>query len=456
MTRFLALALVVATAVPAVAQSSSSAVVTPAHREAVARIIGTALVDDTGWERLSWLTDRIGHRLSGSPQLERAIAWAVEEMKKDGLDNVRAEKVMVPHWVRGKESVELLEPLERELTMLGLGNSVGTPPEGITADVVVVSSFDELTRLGDAARGKIVCYNVPFTSYGATVAYRSRGASEAAKLGAVAALVRSVGPASLDTPHTGALRYEDGVAKIPAAALTIEGAETLARMQARGDRIRLRLKMEAKMLPDAESANVVAELRGSERPEEIVLISGHYDSWDVGQGAHDDGGACVAAWEAVRILKQLGIRPKRTIRVVLYTNEENGLAGGNAYRDQHRAELPNHVLAVEADSGVFRPLGFGFTGNEAARATLKEIATLLAPIGADRIGDQGGGADIGPIMREGVPGAGLSVAGDRYFDYHHTPADTLDKIDPKDFRLCVATMAVMAYMVADLPHKLGQ
>jgi carboxypeptidase Q len=362
----------------------------------------------------------------------------------------------VPHWVRGNESVELLEPLERELTMLGLGNSVGTPPEGITADVVVVSSFDDLTRLGDAVRGKIVCYNVPFTNYGATVAYRSRGASEAAKLGAVAALVRSVGPTSLDTPHTGALRYEDGVAKIPAAALTIEGAETLARMQARGDRIRLRLKMEAKMLPDAESANVVAELRGSERPEEIVLISGHYDSWDVGQGAHDDGGACVAAWEAVRILKQLNIRPKRTIRVVLYTNEENGLAGGNAYRDQHRAELPNHVLAVEADSGVFRPLGFGFTGNEAARATLKEIATLLAPIGADRIGDQGGGADIGPIMREGVPGAGLSVAGDRYFDYHHTPADTLDKIDPKDFRLCVATMAVMAYLVADLPHKLGQ
>jgi carboxypeptidase Q len=218
----------------------------------------------------------------------------------------------------------------------------------------------------------------------------------------------------------------------------------------------MRLKMEAKMLPDAESANVVAELRGSEKPEEIVLVSGHFDSWDVGQGAHDDGGACMAAWHAVRVLKELGLRPKRPIRVVLWTNEENGLAGGRAYREQHKSELPNHVLAIEADSGIFRPLGYGFTGSPAARAAFADVLSLLEPIGADKIGGEGGGADISPIMADGVFGAGLTVAGDRYFHYHHTNADTLDKIDPHDFALCVATLAVTTYVVADLPTRLGQ
>jgi carboxypeptidase Q len=451
------LACAIAFALPATAQPRpTTAAVTPAQREAVKRIIGAAITDEKGWERLSWLTDHIGHRLSGSPQLERAIAWAVEELKRDGFENVRAEKVMVPHWVRGEESAELLEPSVRSLTMLGLGNSVGTPPEGIEADVLVVGSFDELKTRANEVKGKIVLFNVPFTSYGETVQYRSRGVIEAAKLGGVAALVRSVGPVSLNTPHTGALRYDEKVAKIPGAALTIEAAETLARMQARGDRIRMRLKMEAKMLPDAESANVVAELRGSEKPEEIVLVSGHFDSWDVGQGAHDDGGACMAAWHAVRVLKELGLRPKRTIRVVLWTNEENGLAGGRAYREQHKSELPNHVLAIEADSGIFRPLGYGFTGSPAARAAFADVLSLLEPIGADKIGGEGGGADISPIMADGVFGAGLTVAGDRYFHYHHTNADTLDKIDPHDFALCVATLAVTTYVVADLPTRLGR
>ena len=452
MYRFFALALALSFATPALAGTPPQ----DARRAAAARIVEAAMADDTGWQRLAWLSDRIGHRLSGSPQLEAAIAWAVDERRRDGFDDVRAEKVMVPHWVRGAESASLLAPVARDLVVLGLGNSVGTPPEGITADVVVVKDYAELDALGEKVRGKIVCYNVPFTNYGETVQYRGSGASRAAKHGAVAVLVRSVGPVSLQTPHTGAMRYDEALPKIPAAAITIEGAEMLARMQARGERIQLRLKMEARFLADVESANVVADLRGSERPDEIVLVAGHLDSWDVGQGAHDDGGGCIQVWEAVRLLKKLGLRPRRTIRVVLYTNEENGLRGGVAYRDAHKAELANHVFALETDSGTFAPQGFGVTANAAALATLRELAPLLEATGATRIAEGGGGADIGPIMREGVAGAGLDVEGSRYFHYHHTPADTLDKVDPKDLKLCTAAIAIIAYLVADLPHKLGQ
>ena len=426
------------------------------YRVAAARIIGAALTSDKAYARLAHLTDHIGHRLSGSKGLELAIEWALAEMKKDGLDNVRGEKVMVPHWVRGEESLELTSPVVRKLTMLGLGNSVATPTDGITAEAVVVRNFGELEKLGESVRGKIVVYNVPFTNYGETVRYRGSGPSRAAQLGAVAAVVRSVTPRSLQTPHTGGLIYDPNQPKIPAAAITIEGAELLQRMYDRRDRPTLRLKMEAKFLPDAESANVIAELKGSEKPDEIVLVSGHYDSWDVGQGAHDDGGGCIVAWETIRLLKELGLRPRRTIRAVLYTNEENGLRGGNAYRDMHRAELAKHVLAIESDSGIYRPEGFGLaaTAPPQARANMIEIAKLLAGIRADRIGPNGGGADIGPIMREGVVGAGLNVDGP-YFDIHHTHADTLDKITTQDLALCVATMAVMAYTVADMPESLG-
>ena len=426
------------------------------YRATAGRIIGAALTSDKAYTRLAYLTDRIGNRLSGSANLERAIAWALAEMKNDGLDNVRAEKVMVPHWVRGEESLEMLAPVSTKLSMLGLGNSVATPAAGITAEAVVVRNFAELNALGERVRGKIVVYNVPFTSYGATVQYRTQGASRAARYGAVAALVRSITPVSLQTPHTGAMNYDPQQPKIPAAAITIEGAEMLQRTYDRGDSIQLRLKMEAKFLPDAESANVIAELKGSERPDEIVVIAGHFDSWDVGQGAHDDGGGCIVAWEAARLLKELGLRPRRTIRVVLYTNEENGLRGGNAYRDAHRAELAKHIFAIESDSGIYRPEGFGLaaTAPLLARSNMQEIAKLLAGIDADRIGASGGGADIGPIMREGVLGAGLDVEGSRYFDIHHTHADTLDKINPRDLALCVATMAVMAYTIADLPEPL--
>lgn len=426
------------------------------YRASAGKIIGAALTSNKAYERLSYLTDRIGNRLSGSENLERGIAWAIAEMKNDGLDNVRGEKVMVPHWVRGEESLEMISPRPLKLAMLGLGNSVGTPAEGITAEAVVVRNFDQLEALGDQVRGKIVVYNAPFTSYGETVRYRGSGASRAAKYGAVAAIVRSVTPVSLQTPHTGAMNYDEKQPKIPTAAITIEGAETVQRLYDRGDHPTLRLKMEAKFLPDAESANVIAEIKGSEKPDEVILVSGHFDSWDVGQGAHDDGGGCIIAWEAVRLLKELGLRPRRTIRVVLYTNEENGTRGGNAYRDAHRAELPKHILAIESDSGAYRPEGFGLdaTAPPQARANMLEIAKLLAGIRADRIAAGGGGTDIGPIMREGVIGGSLDVDGTHYFDIHHTHADTLDKVNPQDLALCVATMAVMAYTVADMPQAL--
>lgn len=427
-----------------------------AYQVSAGRIIGAAITKNRAYERLQYLTDHIGNRLSGSRNLENAIAWAVSRMKEDGLDNVRAEKVMVPHWVRGQESLEVIASGEK-FPLLGLGNSVGTPVEGITGDTVVVRNFAELDALGEKVRGKIVVYNAPYTNYGATVQYRLNGASRAARYGAQAALVRSITPTSLQTPHTGAMNYDPQQPKIPVAAITIETAELLQRRYDSGDPLRLRLKMEAKFLPDAESANVIAELKGTERPDEIVLIGGHFDSWDVGQGAHDDGGSCIAAWEAIRLLKELGLRPRRTIRVVLFTNEENGLRGGNGYRDAHRAELSKHIIAIESDSGIYRPEGFGLaaTAPPLARANMMEIAKLLLGIDAHRIGASGGGADIGPIMREGVLGANLDVEGSRYFDIHHTQADTLDKIDPRDLSLVVATMAVMAYTIADLPEPLS-
>jgi carboxypeptidase Q len=425
-----------------------------AYRAAAARIIGAALTSDRAYTRLAHLTDHIGNRLSGSKNLDRAIDWAINEMKRDGLDNVHAEKAMVPHWVRGEESLELVTPAPRKLQMLGLGNSIATPPEGISAEAVVVHDFAELDRLGETVRGKIVVYNAPYVNYGATVLYRVQGASRAARYGAVAALVRSITPVSLQTPHTGAMNYDPDQPKIPVAAVTIEVAELLQRMNDRGDHPTLRLKMEAKFLPDAESANVIAEIKGSEKPDEVIVIGGHFDSWDVGQGAHDDGGGCIVAWEAVRLLKELKLRPRRTIRVVLYTNEENGLRGGNAYHDAHRAELLKHILAIESDSGVFRPEGFGLaaTAPRQVRSNMQEIAKLLSGIGADEIRANGGGADISPMMGEGVIGASLEVDGTHYFDIHHTQADTLDKVNPRELALCVATMAVMAYTVADLPE----
>jgi carboxypeptidase Q len=435
-------------------QAQQEGTLATAYRATADQLIDAVLADSFAFDRLAYLTDTFGPRFSGTQNLEDAIDWILEEMKRDGLENVRGEEVMVPHWVRGEESLALLAPREAELAVLGLGGSIATPPEGVTADVLVVASFDELERRSSEAAGKIVLYNVPFTNYGQTVQYRVRGAIEAARAGAVASLVRSVGPVSLYTPHTGSMAYEEGVARIPHAAVTVEDAEMMQRMQDRGQAIRLRLYMEAQTLPDAPSRNVVAELVGSERPDEIIVMGGHIDSWDVGQGAMDDAGGCVAAWEALRIMKKLGLRPKRTIRVVLWTNEENGLRGGTAYRDQHLHEVDNHVLAIESDAGVFEPTGFGFTGMHEAYAMVQEIGTLLDRIEAGLITRGGGGADISPLKAHGVPVMGLSVDGSKYFWYHHTPADTIDKLDPHALNLCAAALAVMTYVVADMPERL--
>lgn len=342
------------------------------------------------------------------------------------------------------------------MQILGLGGSVGTGSEGVEADVLVVGSFDELAARRDEAKGKIVLFNVPFTTYGETVRYRSYGAIRAAESGAVASLIRSVGPASLYTPHTGMMRYQEGVRQIPHAAVTLEDAELMQRMQDRGQPVRVLLRMEATTEADVQSRNIVAEIVGWEHPEEVVILGGHIDSWDVGQGAMDDGGGCVAAWQALLLMKKLGLRPRRTVRVVLWTNEENGLRGATAYRDAHRGEIANMVLAIESDSGVFKPSGFGFTGSDDAYAVVERVGKLLEGIGAGEVTRGGGGADIGPLMREGVPGMGLRVDGSKYFWYHHTHADTIDKLDPHEMNLCVAAMAVMSYVVADLPERLPQ
>jgi carboxypeptidase Q len=436
------------------APSSGADSIADSYREVAQRLIDAALADSAAYELLTELTDRFGPRLSGSQNLERALDWILQKMEEDGLENVRAESVLVPHWVRGEESLELISPRRVKLPMLGLGGSVGTPPEGIRAEVLVVSSFDELEARRDEARGKIVLLNAPFVSYGQTVTYRVHGAIAAAKAGAVASLIRSVTPFSMQTPHTGQMLYDPSAPQIPHAAITVEDADMLQRMQERGERIEVLLKMEAQTLPDAMSRNVIAEIVGRERPDEVVVMGGHSDSWDVGTGAMDDGGGIVAAWEALRLMHDLGLRPRRTVRVVFWVNEENGLRGANAYRDYHIDEVANHVLAIESDGGVFKPLGFGFTGSEAALDIVRQIGALLQPIGADEVAHGGGGADIGPIMRDGVPGMGLRVEDDRYFWYHHTEADRIEVLDPREMAECVAAMAVMAYVAADLPERL--
>ena len=452
---FAALALIASSApclTPSLAAQSAEAI--PAKYAAIAnRIIAAAQADSAGaWNRIAELTDRFGHRLSGSAALEQAIDWTVATMKADGLENAHKEPVMVPHWVRGAESLELVAPRRQRLPMLGLGGSIGTPPGGITAEVMVVASFEELTQRAAEAKGKIVLYDAEWRDYGYNGSFRRIGAIAAAKAGAVASLARSAASYSMRTPHTGNMSYDSTAPKIPHASVTAEDAMMRRRMIARGEKVRVTLTMSAQTLPDAQSHNVMGELRGREKPAEIVVMGGHIDSWDVGQGAMDDAGGIVVAWEAIKLLKKLGLTPRRTIRVVGWTNEENGGRGGAAYRDAHQSET--HQLAIESDGGVFSPTGFGFTGSPAARALVQAIGGLLAPINAGTIGASGGGADIGPIMTTGVPGMGLNVDDTRYFWFHHTDADTPDKLDRAEVQRCVAVMAVMAYIAADLEQTM--
>jgi carboxypeptidase Q len=441
------------TAVPAHAQGRN---IPRDYRAAADSLIRAATRDSAAYRRLGELVDRFGHRMAGSASLEAAIDWILGEMRKDGLDSVRGEPVTVSNWVRGRESVDLVSPRRTPLRMLGLGGSVGTKDEGITAPVLVVSSFEELERRKAEAQGKIVLFDAPFTEYSDTRHYRTDGATAAARAGAVASLIRSVAPFSIRSPHTGRVSYDSTAPRIPAAALSNEDAMMLHRMQDRGDTVVVTLRMQARDLPRAQSRNVVAEVVGGEKPDEVLVLGGHIDSWDVGQGAMDDGGGAVAAWEAVRLIRRLGLRPRRTVRVVLWTNEENGVDGGNAYLERHRADLTRHVAAMESDGGVFNPRGVLFAGSDKAVEVLRQVGQLLRPIGADKVTkvDSSPEADIEPMVTLGVPGIGLDVDGSRYFWYHHSDGDTLDKLDPAEMGRCVALMAVMAYVIADMPDRL--
>jgi carboxypeptidase Q len=423
------------------------------------KLIDGALADSAAWNRLAELVDTFGNRPAGSVSLERAIDWIVVQMKKDGLDNVHTEPVMVPHWVRGRESATLLAPHRAPLHMLGLGASVGTPAAGITAPVLVVDDFADLHAHAAQAKGKIVLFDYhfdttkpPFEAYGGAVVYRYAGADSAAAYGALAALVRSVTPHSLSTPHTGAMGYGDTTARahhVPAAAITLEDADMLHRIQNRGQQIRVTLSMEAHMLPDAHSRNVIGEVRGSELPDEVIVLGGHIDSWDVGQGAMDDGGGVVAAWEAVRLIKQLGLKPRRTIRVVAWVNEEMGGRGGVAYLNAHRAELPKTKFAMESDNGAFTPKGVRLTGPDSLLPVVKQLIAPLARIGVTEavMGDPE--ADVTPLAEAGVPALSLDIDGSRYFWYHHTDADMMNALDPHQVALCVATMGVVVLQAAN-------
>lgn len=432
------------------------------------QIIQSTREQNDAYLKLQELCDDIGHRLSGSPSLDRAIDWAVAKMKSDGHENVRKEKVMVNRWVRGRESVRMIEPRELDFPMLGLGGSVGTDGKPLTAPVIVVGDKDELDGLPDEKiKGKILVFNFPMpayseatgSGYGSAVAYRGSGARWAAERGGVAALVRSVTAYSLQSPHTGAMRkYTADVAKVPAAAISIEAATMLKRLQDRGIEPVVTISMEAKDHGEVPSANVVAEIVGTEKPEEIVLMGGHIDSWDVGQGAQDDGCGCIVSMEALNVIRKLGLKPRRTIRVVLWTNEENGLAGARSYAARHQDE--NHIAAIESDSGGFKPQGLSIemADDDEQRIAVEQLGKvlgLLEKVGSTRVTTGYSGADVSPLKETGTACMGLRVDGRLYFNTHHTHADTVDKVDPDELTECVITMATAAFVIADMPHRIG-
>ncbi|HEX8172534.1 MAG TPA: M20/M25/M40 family metallo-hydrolase [Thermoanaerobaculia bacterium] len=444
--------LTLALAAPALAQSPGDA----------ARVIDEELAHSHAYATLQHLTDHIGPRLSGSRGAALAVQWTASQFRAWGID-VRTEPVMVPHWVRGEERGTLVSHNNQKLVLTALGGSVATPQSGITADVIEVSSFDELEKLGRAKiAGKIVYYNNPmdlakvergqaFDAYSEAVAFRGTGAARAAEYGAVASLIRSVASASLRSPHTGAMRYDPKQPKIPSAALATEDAELVHRLLGEGERVRVHLVLTPRTLPDVESANVVAEIRGSERPNEIVLIGGHLDSWDLGTGAIDNGSGVAMVMETMRLIKTMGIRPRRTIRAVLFMNEENGLRGAHAYFDAaaKREELAHHIAAIESDAGTGAPSAISTTLEGEALARLAARARVLDRIGPIRFeSSRHTGADTSPLTDAGVPGFGLTPDARRYFHYHHSPADTLDKIDPKELAQNSASLAALAILLA--------
>lgn len=435
------------------------------RRAEVDAIVAASLADDEVFRSLERLIEVAPSRLAGSPGYDRAVEWALSEMRAAGLANLRTEACLAPHWQRGE--VERLARLEGadgavagSYAIAALGGSVGTPQGGLEAEVVRVAGRAELEALGERARGAFLFFDEPmdpreldpFAAYGRAVWQRSRGAAEAARAGAVGALARSMTLRRDDFPHTGAMRYEADLPQVPAVALSTLAAEDLARRLAAGERVRLRLELSCRTLADAPSANVVGELVGREKPEEIVLVGAHLDAWDVGVGAHDDGAGCAEVVAAVRLLKSMGLHPRRTIRVVLYANEENGLAGARAYAADHRDELARHVLALESDSGGFSPRGFDTNAGPEGFARLSAMAALLEPIGAARVTPGGGGADISTLGPSGVPLVGLVPDGARYFDVHHAGRDTLEQVAPRELQLATGAIAALLWLVADDPQ----
>lgn len=434
-------------------------------RARASAMLKEALRDRRAHAHLAELIAAAPKRLAGSPGAEAAVAWGASAMRRVGLDAVRLEGITVPRWVRGSGcSVVIhadLDVAEVPLAALALGGSTGTPREGVTGEVVEVLSFGQLRALGDAARGKIVLFNRPFDvtvlntgrGYGGAVDQRVRGAVEAAKAGAVAALVRSVTSEPDDVPHTGNLRYEDGVPEIPAAALGVLSAERLSG-RLRSGPVRVTIRQDCAMLDPVPSANVVGEIRGREAPDEVVLAGAHLDAWDVGEGAHDDGAGCAHVLEAARLILATGPAPRRTIRFVLFMNEENGLAGGEGYAERHRDALGRHVLAIESDSGGFAPQGFTVGGGRPVLDALAPVAAALAALDLGTVKDGHGGADISTLEPAGVPLMALKVAGERYFDLHHTAKDVLAAVHPRELAAGAAALAIMAFGAADLPGPL--
>lgn len=436
------------------------------------KIQKAALQSDYALSRTAYLTNNIGPRLTGSPQAQRAVEYVADEMRKLGLE-VRLQKLTVPHWVRGEERAELTKfpgmapETTQKIVIAALGGSVATPESGLSAEVVVVSDFAELEALGrKGVEGKIVLFNNKFdkalaeagfgsNAYGLAVQYRGGGPPAAARLGAVGVLIRSAGGSQNRLAHTGAMRYADGVPKIPAAAIPFEDGETIAHLAKEG-KVELRMILTPKTLPDTTSYNVIADLKGSERPDEIVAVSGHLDSWDLGTGALDDACGVAVSMQVPFLLNQLKLRPKRTIRVIAYMNEENGLVGGTEYAREETPRIANHFAAIESDLGASHPLGILFTGKPEIAPFLAPLSAILKSHGASLVQQQPGGvgADIGPLTRQGVPSFAPYFDTRTYFNYHHTAADTFDKIDPKELAELGSLMAVLAYGLADLEQPL--
>ncbi len=435
------------------------------YRELATELVETALRDGQAYEKLTELCAEAPRRLSGSEDARRAVEWGERVMERDGLSNVRIEPVQVPHWERGApESLRVVSPREiaRSFPIAALGGSIATRNGGITARVVEVDSFEALEALGTAARDRIVFFNRPmdptrtntFSAYGGAANQRTQGAIQASKAGGVASINRSLTTLVDDFPHTGAMRYSDEAARVPAAAISTRGADELSRLLERYPDLELRLEMHCREYPEALSHNVVGEIVGREFPNEIVVVGGHLDAWDLGAGAHDDGAGCVHSLEALRLLKQVGFKPRRTIRCVLFMNEENGVRGGNAYYTENLEDMEDHVFALESDRGGFTPQGFSTDANPEALAILQQIGTLLEPIRADRVFPGGGGVDIGPMRKSGVPLMGLVPDSQRYFDFHHSAADTIEAVNERELELGAAAVALMIAVVADMPDRL--